>query len=179
MGLDVMADSLLRDALPGLFGLLGVVAGALLTPFINRRLENQRDLEEARTAWLLLREDADSALRAVSEREQKGKWPIGWNRDWSSVWRSERGVLARRVAFPRRFRCVAEAFERMDELESAVNTGREDRSLSDKDREFLASISVAIRRAQEALAGDLEAPDFSPSWARAPDGPSDASGSRA
>jgi hypothetical protein len=62
-----LADSLLYDALPAFFGLAGVMAGALLTPFMTRHLENHRDLEQARTAWTLLREDADSAARAVRE----------------------------------------------------------------------------------------------------------------
>jgi hypothetical protein len=158
-----IADSLLNDALPAFFGFAGVVVGALLTPVMTRRMENHRDLEQARTAWTLLREDADSAARAVREREAEGEWPIGWNRDWSSVWRSSRGALARRVASKKRFRRLAEAFERMDELESAVNTRRENRSLSDKDRQFLASISEAIRRAQEALEGNLDDLEFSPS----------------
>jgi len=158
-----IADSLLNDALPAFFGFAGVVAGALLAPIMTRHLENHRDLEQARTAWTLLREDADSAARAVRDREEEGEWPIGWHRDWSTVWRSSRGALARRVANKKRFRRVAEAFERMDELESAVNTRRENRSLSGKDREFLASISEAIRRAQEALGGNFDDLDFSSS----------------
>jgi len=51
----------------------------------------------------------------------------------------------------------------MDELESAVNTRRENRSLSGKDREFLESISEAIRSAQEALGGNFDDLDFSSS----------------
>jgi hypothetical protein len=158
-----IAASLLTTALPAFFGFAGVVAGALLTPWMNRRLDDRRDLEQAKTAWILLREDAASASRAVRERQNKGKWPIAWNRDWSSVWRASRGWLARRVTSRERFRCVAEAFERMDELESAVNTPRaeQDRILSDKDREFLAGLLAVLSKAELALAAELDDPDFS------------------
>jgi hypothetical protein len=177
MRLDpVTAASVLDSVLPALFGFAGVLAGAILTPWMHLWLDNRRELEQARTAWVLLREDADAALRAVHERQRKGKWPIAWRRDWSGVWRSSRGALARRVASPTRFRSVADAFERMDELESAVNTTRpdQDRYLSDKDKEFLASIESAILRARQALAGELDDRNFSPSAVETADQTEDA-----
>jgi hypothetical protein len=160
----VIATSWLNAVLPAFFGFAGVVAGALLTPWMNRRLEERRDLEQARTAWKLLRADAAGASRAVRERQDRQKWPISWNRDWSSVWRSSRGVLARRVANDERFRRVADVFERMDSLESAMNARRGEgrRDLTERDNAFLRDTSVWLRRAEDALAAELDDPDFSP-----------------
>jgi hypothetical protein len=175
--LILIATSWVNGALPAVFGFLGVVAGALLTPLMNRRLEERRDVEQARTAWRLLRQDTAGALRAIREREERGEWPINWKRDWSSVWRSSRGVLARRVANSDRFKCLAEVFESMDSLESAMNTHRseEKRHLSAGDRRFLERTTRLLHRAEEALDAELDDPDFSPAR---PDGTASTTPSR-
>jgi hypothetical protein len=103
----------LTAILTGLFGLLGVVVGALLTPWMNRRADERRDLETAREARLLVREDVRVALKVVQERLKKGRWPIVSRQDWSSVWRSSRGILVRHLD-ERSFRLVAVEFSRMD-----------------------------------------------------------------
>jgi hypothetical protein len=128
--------------LTGLFGLLGVLTGAVLTPWMTRRADERRDLRSAREAWLLLQADASGALSVVEDRLQKGTWPIVSHQDWSSTWRASRGSLVRYVD-EQDFRSVAQAFVRMDALESAVNTPRhpDKRALSEKDREFLAEMS--------------------------------------
>lgn len=149
---------MLTATLTGLFGLLGVVVGAVLTPWVNRRADERRDLETAREARLLLREDVRVALEVTTERLQKGKWPIVSQQDWSSVWRSSRGILVRHLD-ERSFRQVAVAFSRMDRLESAVNTPRDpsQRSLSDADREFLDEMSGLLAVALESLDRDQPA----------------------
>ena len=146
---------MLTALLTGLFGLLGVLVGAVLTPWMNRRADERRDFESAREAWLLLREDARDALEVADERLKKDRWPIVSHQDWSSVWRASRGTLVRHVD-ARSFRSVAAAFTRMDRFESAVNTPREpnQRSLNDLDREFLADMSALLTSALDTLDSD-------------------------
>jgi hypothetical protein len=141
--------------LTGLFGLLGVLVGAVLTPWMNRRADQQRDFDSAREAWLLLREDARVALEVAQDRLRKDKWPIVSHQDWSSVWRASRGILVRHVDAPR-FRSIAAAFAQMDRLESAVNTPRDPnrRSLTDLDRQFLTQMSALLATALATLESD-------------------------
>lgn len=129
--------------------------GAVLTPWMNRRAEAQRDLETAREARLLVREDVRAALEVVNERLEKGRWPIVSQQDWSSVWRSSRGVLVRHLD-EQSFRLAAAVFARMDRLESAVNTPREpsQRFLTDRDREFLDEMSRLLAAALDSLERD-------------------------
>jgi len=158
----------LTAGLAGIFGLAGVAVGAVLTPAMNRRADERRDLESAKAAWLLLQEDARAALETVQERLARGTWPIVAHQDWSSVWRSSRGSLVRHVD-KETFRSVAEAFGRMDRLESAVNTQRDPgkRPLTNDDRRFLADMTTVLASAQAALDREDSAPRASsPSWRR-------------
>jgi hypothetical protein len=122
---------------------------------MNRRTDAQRDLDNAREAWLLLREDARVALEVAQERLDKNKWPLVSHEDWSSVWRASRGTLVRHLD-AQSFRSVAAAFARIDRLESAVNTPRDpnQRSLSDSDRQFLRDMSGLLAGALDALESD-------------------------
>lgn len=146
---------MLAAILTGVFGLLGVAVGAVLTPWMNRRADERRELETAREARLLVREDVRVALEVVNERLQKDRWPIVSQQDWSSVWRSSRGLLVRHLD-ESTFRVTAAVFARIDRLESAVNTPRDpsQRALSDTDREFLGEMSRLLAVALDALERD-------------------------
>jgi hypothetical protein len=134
-----------------LAALLGVFVGAFTNGIVQWQLEKWRERNRAETAWSLLQADAAAALSAVWERRRRGTWPIAWTKDWSGVWRDSRGAIARHPRFGDRFQVLASAFGRMDQLESAVNTPRRDRSLSARDKQFLWQIQGLLERACEAM----------------------------
>lgn len=147
------ADSAVTGALSGIFALLGVLGGAVLAPVMNRRLDDSRNLESARVAWRLLRDDVRDALVEVDVRLTRGEWPTAaLRKDWSSVWYSSRGILIQYLDDDT-YKSVAEGFARMDRLESAVNTGRSDkeRDLGDSDRLFLNEVKERLERVAATL----------------------------
>lgn len=158
---------MLTAILTGVFGLMGVVVGAAVTAWMNQRADNRREVGRASEAWMLLRDDARVALEVAKERLDKGRWPIVSHQDWSSVWRSSRGMVVRHVE-ERDFEVVSAAFARIDRLESAVNTPRDpnDRTLSALDREFLEDMSARLSTALETLERAQPAAPVSPGWRR-------------
>lgn len=145
--------SVLTAALSGVFALAGVLGGAILAPVISRRFEDSRDLETARVAWRLLRDDAESALDEVGMRLDRDEWPqAALHKDWSTAWRSSRAILIRYLEDDT-YRAVARGFARMDRLESAVNTGRSrsELKLTGPDRVFLDEMKVRLEEAMETL----------------------------
>jgi hypothetical protein len=130
-------------------GLAGTLLGSLL-PLYTQRAARKRASE---AAWRLLRIEAGNARDAVYEIREKGDWPVGWRRTWSSAWRDSREHLL--VSPPRNdgLTPVAAALARIDELENAVNTGRDEgeRKLSDSDQDFLWRMQLLLEPACEAL----------------------------
>jgi hypothetical protein len=89
-----------------------------------------------------LRAELRDALDAVHEIRASGAWPIGWRRNWSSIWREVRRPLL--LSPPKgidedALAAVERACAVLDQLENAVNEGRPDseRPLMNRDRIFL------------------------------------------
>jgi hypothetical protein len=153
LGEPLVASSVLTAALPGIFALAGVLGGAILAPVMNRRVDDRRELEAARRAWRLLRDDTSLALDEVRDRLDANTWPLAaLHKDWSSVWRSSRGILIQYLDDDT-YKSVARGFARMDRLESGVNTGRtpEDRGLDGNDRKFLEDMKARLESARATL----------------------------
>jgi hypothetical protein len=126
--------------------LFGTLVGSLV-PLVSERAARRR---ARKAVWRLLGIEASNALDAVYKTRGDGSWPIGWQRTWSSTWRDSREHLL--LSPPRHgLAPVAAAFSRIDELENAVNAGRERQDLSPSDQLFLWRMQGLLEQACEAL----------------------------
>jgi hypothetical protein len=121
-----------------IFGLLGVLVGALVTGFVNYVLERRRELVEARAAARLMRSEVVAAGEAVATTLEEGEWPISYRPTWRESWIAYRRALAGRLP-GEDFEAVARAYARMDQLQGGFETGRppDERALSDVDRKHM------------------------------------------
>jgi hypothetical protein len=119
-----------------------------MVPLFTERAARRR----ARQAvWGLLGIEAANALEAVYKTRADGSWPIGWRRTWASTWRDSREHVLLSPPRNELLRPVAAAFSRIDELENAVNAGRDNQDLSQSDQLFLWDMQNLLEPACEAL----------------------------
>jgi hypothetical protein len=155
----VRLDSVLAaDVSAGIFGLLGVGVGGVVSWLLQRerakatrQRENERLKREADTAWQLLSFEVGNALETVYDVRRKGQWPIGASRAWAATWQSSRGALLRHPRDQRSLNVVAAACASLDELQSAVNSPR-----SDTERSLTSSDQLFLNRMQQILAPAVE-----------------------
>jgi hypothetical protein len=136
--------------LAALFGLIGVLLGAVIGGFVSYTLEHRRETAEARSAARLSRAQIGEARRAADTALEDGSWPIAWQSDWTNSWQWLRRPLAGSLE-PDHFDLVATTYTRMGQLERGLAASRPARHLSDTDRRFLGTVVGGLEETYEML----------------------------
>jgi type II secretory pathway pseudopilin PulG len=140
----------------GLFSVVGVIIGGLLTAVVTEFRDRSRAAREQRRASILAANDLRQAADAVREtqtnlRQPAGEWPPGWDYvAWTRSWFSYREELADGLK-PTAFQAVADAFASLVQLEKALTAGK--RPFIDSDEEFITRVDTRITAAQTTLSG--------------------------
>jgi hypothetical protein len=135
-----------------IFGLVGVVVGALVTGVVSWLLERRKEKAEAVAAARLLKPEVTAAVADVTSTLDEGRWPIAYRPMWRESWATYRQALV--VAMQQRgFDEVATAYARMAQLQSAFSADRaeKDRDLSYSDTDFLQKTKPALESAKQQL----------------------------
>jgi hypothetical protein len=135
-----------------IFGLVGVVVGAVVTGAVSWLLERRREAAEARAAARLLKSEVTAACEDIDSALHEGKWPIAYRPTWRQSWSTYRRPLAV-VMQATAFDEVAVAYSRMDQLQGGFSAARaeDQRELSYADREFFTRTQPALETARERL----------------------------
>jgi len=150
---------LASDVSDGVFGLLGVAFGGVVSWLIQREALHARQASERRRieleadiAWKLVGFELSNALDTIAEA-RRGEWPIGANRNWATAWTEVRGALLRAPPNREGLPIVAAACAKLDELQSAVNAPRstEERTLKQSDHDFLGRIEPILQEAFDVV----------------------------
>jgi len=139
-----------------IFGLLGVLVGALVTGLVNWLLERSRQKGDAHAAARLLKTEVAAARKQAELvlADDGGKWPIAYRPTWRQSWGTYRRPLA--ALMPRDdFDRVAAAYAVMDEMQGGFTAGRaeHERAISTPDRVLL------VERAGPTLPPAIDALD--------------------
>jgi hypothetical protein len=148
----------------GWIGLLGVVAGGVITAGFTVLLERSRRRRDAAMARRLAAADLQKAELALADamanRQRAGdplpsdpaqdqQWPIGWEREtWAQSWAGYRSALATSMRDDE-FRVLAAAFGYIGQLQNALAAGR--RPFEGDDSTFLSKVSSAVSDARSTL----------------------------
>jgi len=133
------------------YALIGAVLGALLAGLRSWWLEVRREKKAAKAAQTLIAIELRNALEAVYVVRRDEAWPIGWSRTWTESWGAAREKLLARPPSEDTTRAVASAASRLDQLQNAVNKGRDDRKLNAEDKIFLWDMQQLLEDACAAL----------------------------
>jgi hypothetical protein len=138
------------DVTAAVFGIVGVIVGAIITSGVSVYLVRERDKKDARAARRIFQSELEEAAHAIGYAFDGKKWPPGWTKKaWSESWSTYRPTLAVAMEDDKGFGSLAEAYLFMELLETALAAG--ERPFVDDDEEFLKDASEAMKKAKEAL----------------------------
>jgi multidrug resistance efflux pump len=152
----------------GLYGLIGVLIGGVLTGIVTAVLDSRRRRREFRVALAEASADLEEAARALDATQRNlaryveqqdaeeppapedlASWPVGWNRKtWSQAWSRYRPALAAKLS-NQDFRRVATAFGYVEQLQGGLmDPGH---AFQKDDPEFLTNVEQALSAARPIL----------------------------
>jgi uncharacterized membrane protein YdjX (TVP38/TMEM64 family) len=71
----MLADA---DGVAAVFGLIGVIVGALITSIASFYLVRRREKKDARAARRIIQSELKEAAQAIHEALAAAEWPAGW-----------------------------------------------------------------------------------------------------
>jgi hypothetical protein len=130
-----------------IFGVAGVIVGALVTGAVTYIFERRRERREARSARLVVRHELEEATKAVEDALAGKEWPPGWqNMRWSQSWSTYRPVLAATME-EQDFAKLARAYLHMELLLAGFAAGK--RGFVDADESFFAAAREHLAEAEK------------------------------
>jgi hypothetical protein len=143
----MLADT---DGVAAVFGLMGVIVGALITSIAGFYLVRRREKKDARAARRIIQSELKEAAQAIREALGAAEWPAGWTKKaWSESWSKYRPVLAVDMKDDQSFAAVASAYLFMELLETGLAAKK--RPFVATDEPFLREVSKRINAAAIAL----------------------------
>lgn len=157
----------------GLYGLIGVLIGGVLTGIVTAILDWWRTRREFRVALAEASADLDEAARALDATQRNlaryieqrdaeephaskdlARWPVGWNRKtWSQAWSLYRPALAAKLP-KENFRTVATAFGYVEQLQGGLMDPAH--AFQKDDPDFLTDVEQALSAARPILVTPLD-----------------------
>jgi len=146
----MLADA---DRVAAVFGLIGVIVGALITLIVGFYRVRRRDKKDARAARRIIQSELKEAAQAIHEALGAAEWPGGWTKKaWSESWSKYRPVLAVDMKDDRSFAAVASAYLFMGLLETGLAARK--RPFVATNEQFLREVSKRINTAAIALSAE-------------------------
>ena len=130
-----------------IFGVVGVIIGALVTAAGTYFFERRREKREARSAQLVVRHELEDAAKAVEDALRGREWPPGWqSMRWSQSWSTYRPVLAATME-EQDFAKLARAYLYMELLLAGFAEGK--RGFVHEDEPFFVAAKEHLAEAEK------------------------------
>jgi hypothetical protein len=140
------------DLVPAVFGLLGVLAGGLVTWGVAFRQGREQEQREYGLALKLAKAEIDEIVIIVKDAIDHEHWPPGLKtKSWAQSWSTNRRALAMRMD-RETFKAVAAAYSLADQFQNGLSD-RADQPApkGSRDRKFLLDVQKAFGDAGKAL----------------------------
>jgi len=139
----VTVPFVLASSNPGLYGLVGAVAGALLTGAYGQFRDWRRAKKQFKAAVRVLGSEIADARDICNETLETNTWPIGMTPQWTRSWNDYRTSIVNWLS-PEEYDIVARGYVQLDQLEHSLRTPRSpDAEIKDQDRIFLRRVTGA------------------------------------